>query len=105
LAPQFYGPYKSIKHICPIAYKLALPTAFKIHQVFHVSCLKNVVGQNCMVQTILPESDEEGSIWMQPESILNLHEDHLHGRTIKEVLIKWKDTSPEDATWELAAIL
>jgi hypothetical protein len=100
LAPKFYGPYQIIKHIGPVSYKLALPAASKIHLVFHVSCLKKVVGQNCRVQTILPELDEEGSIWMQPESILNMCKHHLHGQTIKEVLIKWKDTSPEDATWE-----
>jgi hypothetical protein len=79
LAPKFYGPYQIIKRIGPVAYKLALPTASKIHLVFHVSCLKKVVGQNCRVQTILPELDEEGSIWLQPESILNVREHHLHG--------------------------
>jgi len=30
---------------------------------------------------------------------------HLRGRMIKEVLVKWKNTSPEDATWEPATIL
>jgi hypothetical protein len=25
--------------------------------------------------------------------------------TIQEVLVQWKDTPPEDATWELATIL
>jgi hypothetical protein len=105
LAPKFYGPYQIIKRVGPVSYKLALPTTSKIHLVFHVSCLKKVVGQNCRVQTILPELDEEGSLWLQPESVLNVCEHHLHGRTIKEVLIKWKDMSPEDATWEPTAIL
>jgi hypothetical protein len=72
LAPKFYGPYHILKHIGPVAYKLALPAASKIHPVFHVSCLKKVVGHNCWVQTILPELDEEGSIWLQPESVLNM---------------------------------
>jgi hypothetical protein len=67
--------------------------------------LKKVAGQDCRFQTILPEFDEEGSIWLQPKSILNLRERHLHERTIKEVLIKWKKTSPEDATWEPMTIL
>jgi hypothetical protein len=88
-----------------VAYKLALPATSKIHLVFHVSYLKNVVGHNCRVQTILLELDEEGSLWIQPEAVLNFRERKLHGRTIKEVLIKWKDTSPEDVTWEPATIL
>jgi hypothetical protein len=104
LAPKFYGPYQIIKCIGSVAYKLALPDTSKIHLVFHVSYLKKVVGQNCRVQTILSELDEYGSLWLQPEVIFNAREHRLCGRTIKEVLIKWKDTSPEDTTWEPSAI-
>jgi hypothetical protein len=104
-APKFYGPYQIIKRISSVAYKLALPATSKIHPVFHVSCIKKVVGQNSKVQTILLELDEEGSLWLQPEAVLNTHEHHLRGKTIKAVLIKWKDTSPDDATWEPAAIV
>eukprot|EP00253_Pinus_taeda_P026833 PITA_26833 len=88
-----------------VAYKLALPPTAKFHPVFHVSCLKKVVGNHCRIQTILSELDEEGLIWLQPEQVLNMQEWHLHGRMIKEVLIKWKDTSPEDATWEPTTVL
>eukprot|EP00253_Pinus_taeda_P029231 PITA_29231 len=88
-----------------VAYKLALPPTVKIHPVFHVLCLKKVIGNNCRVQTSLAELDEEGSICLQPEQVLNTRDKHLHGPTIKEVLFKWKDTSPEDATWEPATIL
>ena len=83
LAPKFYGPYKIIKNIGSVAYKLALPVTSKIHLVFHVSYLNKVVGQNCRVQTILPKLDEEGSLWLQPESIINVCEHHFHGITIK----------------------
>jgi hypothetical protein len=53
LEPKFYGPYDIIKCIGSMAYKLALPATSEIHLVFHVSCMKKVVGQNCKVQTIL----------------------------------------------------
>jgi hypothetical protein len=105
LAPKFYGSYHIIKHIGSVAYKLALLATSKIHLVFHVSSLKKVVGKNCRVQTILLELDEEGSLWLQPDTILNHREHQLRGRTIKEVLIQWKDTSPEDATWGPTTIL
>jgi hypothetical protein len=64
LAPKFHGPYQIIQHIGLVTYKLALPSTSKIHLVFHVSCLKKMVGQNCKVQTIMPKLDEEGSIWL-----------------------------------------
>jgi len=98
LTPKFYWPYQIIKHIGLVAYKLALPTTSKIHLVFDVSYRKKVVGKNCRVQTILPELDDEDYLWLQPDIVLNHHEHQLHGRTIKEVLIQWKDTSPKDVT-------
>eukprot|EP00253_Pinus_taeda_P017743 PITA_17743 len=79
-----------------------------LHQAqncFHVSCLKKVIGNNCRVQTSIPELDEEESIWLQPEQVLDTRDKHLRGRIIKEVLVKWKDTSPDDATWDPATIL
>jgi len=88
-----------------VAYKLALPPTAKIHLVFHVSCLKKVIGNNCRIQTSLPKLDEEGLIWLQPKQVLATRDKHLRSRIIKEVLVKWKDTSPEDATWEPATIL
>ena len=102
LSPKFYGPYQVLQRIGEVAYKLALPPTAKIHPVFHVSCLKKVIGNNCRIQTSLPELDEEGSIWLQPEQVLDTRVKQLHGRMIKEVLVKWKDTSPKDATWEPA---
>jgi hypothetical protein len=88
-----------------VAYQLALPSHSKLHPVFHVSCLKKVIGTKCQIQTNLPELAKEGSIWLQPQEIFDQHECCLHQRTIKEVLVQWKDTTPAYATWEPATIL
>jgi hypothetical protein len=88
-----------------VVYPLALPIHSKLHPFFHVSFLKKAIGTKCQTQTNLPESDEEGSIWLQPQEILDQHECHLRQRTIKELLVQWKDTTPVDYTWELATIL
>jgi hypothetical protein len=105
LAPKFYGPYTVLKRVGQVAYQLALPSQSKLHPVFHVSCLKKVIGTRCHIQTNLPELAEEGSIWLQPEAVLDQREHRLRQRTIKEVLVKWKDMTPADATWEPTTIL
>eukprot|EP00253_Pinus_taeda_P018207 PITA_18207 len=90
--------FQVLQHIGVVAYKLALSTTSKIHSVFHVSCHKKVMGNNCRVQTSPPKLDEEGSLGLRPEQVLDTRERHLRGCMIKDVLIKWKDISPEDAT-------
>ena len=74
LAPNFYGPYKVLQKIGSVTYKLEIPPSSRVHLVFHVSCLKKVIGNNIRAQTILPELDNEGSsFWIQrPSSIREL---------------------------------
>jgi hypothetical protein len=88
-----------------VAYQLSFPSHSKLHLFFHVSFLKKVNGSKCQIQTRLPELDEEGSIWLQPQAVLDQREHHLHQCTIKEVLVQWKDTTLADATWEPTTIL
>jgi hypothetical protein len=105
MAPKFYGPYTILKHVGKVAYQLALLNHSKIHPVFHVSFLKKVIGTKCQTQTNLPKLDEEGSIWLQPQAILDQHERRLRQRTIKEVLVQWKDRILAYATWEPTTIM
>ena len=44
LAALFAGPFKVIRVVSPVAFKLALPSEWRIHNVFHVSQLKAVHG-------------------------------------------------------------
>jgi hypothetical protein len=64
LEPKFYGPYTVLKRVGKVAYQLAFPSHSKLHHVFHVSCLKKVIGDKYQIQTKLPELPEEGSIWL-----------------------------------------
>jgi hypothetical protein len=87
LAPKFYTPYTIIKHVGPMAYQLDFPCNSKLQLVFHVSCLKKVIGSKCHMQTSLPELDEEGSIFLQPQAVLDHRERCLHQHIIKEILV------------------
>ncbi|KAG8646403.1 hypothetical protein MANES_09G001401v8 [Manihot esculenta] len=44
LGPLFYGPFKIIKPVGNVAYELELSLDSKIHNVFHVSLLRNFNG-------------------------------------------------------------
>ena len=44
LAALFAGPFRIVKVVSPVAFKLALPAEWRIHDVFHVSQLKAVHG-------------------------------------------------------------
>ena len=100
LAPKFYGPYQINKKISQVAYGLSLPETSRVHNVFHVSCLKRALGNNQTTQTTLPSLDDEGRVILEPEGILSTIERDLRYRTIKEYLIKWKDLPKEEASWE-----
>jgi hypothetical protein len=94
LAPKFYGPYRIVKKIGPVAYRLALPPQTKIHDVFHVSVLKKWVGVGTPIHEDLPLlADDRQST---PQAIL----DQRLQQGNKEILVHWKDLSPADATAE-----
>ena len=65
LSPNYYDPYKVLQNIGTMAYKLELPASSQLHPIFHVSCLKKVIGEKILVQTIFPELDEEGKIILE----------------------------------------
>jgi hypothetical protein len=100
LSPKYYGPYKVLQKIGTMAYKLELPASSRVHPVFHVSCLKKVIGDKIPVQTIFPELDEEGKIILEPEAITDTRIRQLGNRSISEYLIKWRKLSAKDSTWE-----
>ena len=45
LAAIWAGPFRVVGCVGPVAYRLKLPEDWKIHDVFHVSQLKDVVGE------------------------------------------------------------
>jgi hypothetical protein len=100
LAARFYGPFQIIEKIGAVAYKLQLPDDSKIHPVFHVSLLKKAVG-DYPIQGELPKElqisvDED----IYPKKILGSRINWQDGTAIPQSLIKWKNKSLEDVTWE-----
>ena len=100
LSPKYYGPYKVLQNIGTMAYKLELLASSRVHPVFHVSCLKKVIGENIPVQKIFLELYEEGKIILEHEAVTETRTRQLRNRSISEYLIKWKNLPTEDSTWE-----
>ena len=50
LASKFYGPYEIVAKISEVSYHLKLPLETVIHNFFHVSQLKQKLGQQQQAQ-------------------------------------------------------
>lgn len=93
-----------MRRIGEVAYELELLSKRKIHNVFHVSHLKRVLGQHIVPSVELPLLDNEGKLILELELILDMRKKRLRNKTIQEYLVKWKGLPTEDATWEGAEI-
>ena len=67
LKPRYYGPFKIIRPMGEMAYELELPTDSRVHNVFHVSRLKKVLGQHVVPSAVLPPLDDEKKLVLVPE--------------------------------------
>ena len=102
LAPKHHSPFRIIKQISPVTYKLVLPPVWTIHPVFHASLL-----------TPYHETKEHGTNYQWPplemiddqeeyevEQVIS-HRYYRHKKAL-QYLIHWKGYSVADDTWELA---
>ena len=99
LSAKFFGPYRILEKIGAVAYRLELPPSSKIHAVFHVSQLKSHHGP-ISSHSKMPLLDTDGVIAREPISIIDRRMVRKQGTAHTEVLVQWKNSFPEDATWE-----
>lgn len=88
LQPKFYGPYRITRRVGGVAYELDLPDDSRIHNVFHMSCLKKAIGQHVVPSVWLPPLDEEGKLVLVPAEVIEIRERKLRNRFIKEYLVR-----------------
>jgi hypothetical protein len=105
---KYTGPFKIIKVISPVAYKLAIPLDWKdnrLHDVFHISLLKRHIEAtefedrpNDSRPEPLIELPPEGEYY--PECILRQRISLYHPESTYEYLVKWKGCDDSENTWE-----
>ena len=54
LAPRYYGPFTILRHIGSSSRKFALPQGIKVHPMFHVNSLTELLGSHG--NTVIEES-------------------------------------------------
>ena len=102
LGLRFFGPFRIIAKLSPVAYKLELPAYAKIHSVFHISLLRKFRGDNNEQYFPLPLTTSEQGPLVTPTAILATRSIMLGQQTVPQLLVQWEAGSIEDATWENA---
>jgi hypothetical protein len=100
LAYKFFGPYKILDRVGQVSYRLALPAGTKVHDVFHVSQLKEFRPDYSPVFAELPKLPRLDSTDTAPEQILQRRLVKKGNAALPQMLIKWKNLPEDAATWE-----
>lgn len=111
LAPKWYGPCTIVQKIGSVAYSLSLPSAWRIHPVFHVSLLKPYEASTQFPRSMFrpPPDLEYGDDIYEVEAVLDRRTSYPGNdrrRTpVLEYLIKWAGYPAHESTWEPASNL
>ncbi|TXG53293.1 hypothetical protein EZV62_022462 [Acer yangbiense] len=71
LSARFYGPFEVVDKIRKVAYRLKLPSSSRIHPIFHVSVLKQKLGDSITVLETLPTISNDDALLPVPQAVLD----------------------------------
>src|SRR6266436_3343740 len=102
LTPKRLGPFKILKEISPVAYRLALPANWRIHDVFHASLLNpyHETKEHGPNFTRPPPDLIEGEEEYEVEWIV-AHRMFERSKSL-QYLVKWRGYPKSDNSWEPA---
>jgi hypothetical protein len=93
------GPFKVTKRVGEVAYELQLPVNMKVHNVFHVSLLKQYRTDG-RLQPPPCALDTDDGMYHIVEKVMDRREVRRGRGTRVEYLVKWAGYGPEHNTWE-----
>ena len=91
LSSRYYGPFKILKKIGDVAYRIKLSNVIKAHLVFHVNKLKRTMHplENIVSPNLLLELIKQPSTPHELERILGFKDKCTRHSVYKEALVKW----------------
>ena len=100
LGPKQLGPFKVTEVLSDVDYRLALPSALRLHDIFHVSQLSPYKGNE--VNGLTPPPPNPVTIDNKEEyEVDHIRDLKMFGHTLK-YLVRWKGYREGKDTWEPA---
>ena len=102
LNPRYVGPFEVLERVGSLAYRLALPpSAHPVHNVFHVSLLREYVPDESHVLSYADiEIQSNGTYEEKLVRILERRVKTLRNKEVQLVRILWSRDEGEGVTWE-----
>ncbi|KAE8692279.1 hypothetical protein F3Y22_tig00110847pilonHSYRG00180 [Hibiscus syriacus] len=104
LVRRYEGPFKVLKRVCTMAYKLELPSIIKAHHMFHLSLLKPYHQDEEELDRGKSHRAPVGVKVSYEREVEAIHAERaVHGvgkRPRHEYLVQWKGLPESEGSWE-----